>query len=70
MASRFGRDSAVRDRRYRLHAFSPLQAAAAAGEAAAEEVHALLERHRETTADQFVELPLGFLREGVELGLA
>ena len=46
-----------------------LQAVAAAGEAAAEKVHPLLERHREAAADQFVELPLGFLREGVKLGL-
>jgi hypothetical protein len=48
----------------------PSEATAAAGEAAAEEIHALLERHRQPPADQLVELPFALRSECIEPGLA
>ena len=38
----------------------PSEAAAAAGESLAEEVHSLLQREREPTADELLHLPLAF----------
>jgi hypothetical protein len=45
---------------------SGLQTAAAAGQAFAEKVHALLDRHREPSADELFELPVALLAHGVE----
>ena len=42
------------------------ETAAAAGESLAEEVHPLLERERETAADEFIELPIAFGGQRVE----
>ena len=43
-----------------------LQTAAAAGQAFAQKVHAMLDRHCKPSADEFFELPVALLAHGVE----
>jgi hypothetical protein len=43
-----------------------LQTASATGQATTKEVHPLLDRQRQPTGDEFVELPIAFFRQGCQ----